>query len=65
MPVNINITPFIIEIEERETFAVMRMGEKTTEVNIIFDLDHINKIAELLNFLYKVKLNNIEDEKKR
>jgi len=61
MSVNINITPFTIEIEERETFAVMRVHEATTEVSIIFDLDHIDKIAQLLNFLYTIKLNILNE----
>jgi len=56
---NIQISPLSLTIVEKDTFAVMRIDD---DVSIIIDTDHIKQIGELLNFLYKVKLDKIERE---
>lgn len=56
---NIQISPLSLKIVEKDTFAVMRIDD---DVSIIIDIDHIKQIGELLNFLYKVKLEAMEKE---
>jgi hypothetical protein len=56
---SIQITPFSLKVEEKDTFAVLRIDD---DVSIILDTDHIKQIGELLNFLYKVKLDKMVKE---
>jgi len=56
---SIQITPFSLKVEEKDTFAVLRIDD---DVSIILDTDHIKQIGELLNFLYKVKLDKMAKE---